>query len=81
MVEEDSSYLGEARGESDVSFCYRGEFKILRRRRQRKRQKSNRLNWQNNNSTRASRFFVHFFAVTARLRKTENALFHVLWRT
>ena len=25
-------------------------------------------------------FFVHFFAVTARLRR-ENALFHVLWRT
>ena len=68
MVEEGSSYLGEARGESDVSFCYRGEFKILRRRRQRKRQKSNRLNRQNNNSARASRFFVHFFAVTARLR-------------
>ena len=46
MVEEDSSYLGEARGESDVSFCYRGEFKILRRRRQRERQKSNKLNRQ-----------------------------------
>ena len=76
MVEEDSSYLGEARGESDVSFCYRGEFKILRRRRQRKRQKSNRLNWRNNNSTCALRFFPHFFAVTARLR-----LFHVLSRT
>jgi len=30
------------------------------------------LNWQNNNSTRASRFFVNFFAVTARLRY-ENA--------
>ena len=60
MVEEDSSYLGEARGESDVSFCYRGEFKILRRRRQRKRQKSNRLNWRNNNSTCASRFFFPF---------------------
>ena len=27
---------------------------------------------QNNNSARASRFFVHFFAVTARLRR-ENA--------
>ena len=23
------------------------------------------LDWQNNNSARASRFFVHFFAVTA----------------
>ena len=29
--------------------------------------KSNRLNRQNNVSARASRFFVHFFAVTARL--------------
>ena len=37
-----------------------------RRRRQRERQKSNRLKRQNNNSARASRFFVHFFAVTAR---------------
>ena len=27
------------------------------------------LDWQNNNFTRASRFFVHFFAVTARLRR------------
>ena len=40
-----------------------------RRRRQRERQKSNRLKRQNNNSARASRFFVHFFAVTARLRR------------
>ena len=38
------------------------------------------LNWQNNNFTRASRFFVHFFAVTTRLRR-ENAQIHVLWRT
>ena len=30
------------------------------------------LDLQNNNFTRASRFFVHFFAVTARLRR-ENA--------
>ena len=29
--------------------------------------KSNRLNRQNNDSAPASRFFVHFFAVTARL--------------
>ena len=29
--------------------------------------KSNRLNRQNNDSARASRFFVHFFDVTARL--------------
>ena len=37
------------------------------------------LDWQNN-FARASRFFVHVFAVTARLRR-ESALFHVLWRT
>ena len=29
--------------------------------------KSNRLKRQNNNSARASHFFMHFFAVTARL--------------
>ena len=29
--------------------------------------KTIRLDWQNNNFTRASRFFVHFFPVTARL--------------
>ena len=33
----------------------------------------------NVNETRASRFLVHFSAVTARLRR-ENTLFHVLWR-
>ena len=33
----------------------------------------------NNNFARASRFFVHFFTVNARLRR-ENALFHVLCR-
>ena len=40
--------------------------------RERERQISNGLNKQNNNSARPSRFFVHFFAVTARLRR-ENA--------
>ena len=30
------------------------------------------LDWQNNNFARASRFFVHVLAVTARLRR-ENA--------
>ena len=50
---------------------------MSRRRRQRERQKSNRLNSQDNKAARASRFFVHFFAVTARLRR-ENADFHVL---
>ena len=34
------------------------------------------LDWQNNNFARASRFFVHFFAVVARLRR-ETSQFHV----
>ena len=38
------------------------------------------VDWLNNNCARASRFFVHFFAVTARLRR-ENTWFHVLRRT
>ena len=44
--------------------------------------KSNRFNLdkQNNNFARASRFFVHFFAVVARLQR-ETAQFHVLSRT
>ena len=55
-----------------------GELKQRRRRRQRERQKSNRFKfWQNNNFARASRFFVHFFAVVARLQR-ESASFHVL---
>ena len=35
----------------------------LRLRRQRERQKRNKVNDQNNDSARASHFFVHFFAV------------------
>ena len=31
--------------------------------------KSNRFNQQKNNNSRASRFFVHFFAVPAQLRR------------
>ena len=49
--------------------------KIRRRRWQRELQKNNRINNQNNNFARASRFFVHLIAVTARLR-CENAIFH-----
>ena len=41
------------------------ELKQRYRRRQHAWQKSKGLDWQNNNSARASRFFVHFFAVTA----------------
>ena len=42
--------------------------------------KKARSNKQNHNSARASRFFVHFFAVTARIRR-ENAYVHVLWKS
>ena len=35
---------------------------------------------QNNNFARASRFFVHFFAVVARLRH-ETCQFHISWKT
>ena len=52
------------------------ELKQWRRRRQWERQKGNRLDQQNNNYARASRFFVHFLAVVARLQR-----FHVLSRT
>ena len=52
------------------------ELKQRGRRRQWERQKGNRLDQQNNNYARASRFFVHFLAVVARLQR-----FHVLSRT
>ena len=48
------------------------DFKIQRRGRQQERQKNNKFNKQNNNFASASRFFVHFFARFARLRR-ENA--------
>ena len=35
------------------------------------------LDWQNNNFARASRVFVHFFAVIAQLRR-EPSQFHAL---
>ena len=44
------------------------------RRRQRERQKVIGYDWQNTNSARASRIFVHFFAVTARLRRELGGL-------
>ena len=43
-----------------------------RLRRQRERQKSNGIKLANNNFARASRFFVYFLAVVARLQR-ENA--------
>ena len=50
---------------------------LRQRRRRRERQKSYRFILTNNNFARASRFFVHFFAVVARLQR-ESASFHVL---
>ena len=38
------------------------------------------FDWQNNNFARESRFFVHFFAVPAQVKR-ENTYFHVLSRT
>ena len=61
------------------SFSPTSQVRTRGRRPQRERDKSNRFNWQNNNFARASRFFVHFFAVTARLRR-ENAKFHDVQR-
>ena len=46
----------------------------LRRRRQGDRQKNKRFNKQNNNSTRASRFFVHSFAVPTQQRREMTTL-------
>ena len=51
---------------------------VIRELKQRGRQ-NNGLDWQSNNFARASRFFVHFFAVTVQLRR-ESSLFHVLRR-
>ena len=45
-----------------------GELQQRRRRPQRERQNSDRFNQQDNTFARASHFFVHFFAVTARLQ-------------
>ena len=50
--------------------------------RQRERETSKGLDKQNNNSARASRLFVHSFAVVARLRLESTVPnFHVLWKT
>ena len=53
---------------SDLKVPKNRDLTKLRRRRQGERQKGNRFNEQNNNSPPASRFFVHFFAVPAKLR-------------
>ena len=43
------------------------ELQHRRRQRQRGNQKSNTFNKQNHHSARTTHFFVHFFAITARL--------------
>ena len=63
----------------DGSQCIANNRKFKMRRR-RESQISNTFTRQNNNFARASRFFVHFFAVNCTTTR-ENALFHVLWRT
>ena len=55
-----------------VSVVVIEDFKIQRHGRQQERQKNNRFNKQNNNFTRASRFFYISLPVFARLRR-ENA--------
>ena len=55
-----------------MGYCARKVVETTATKRQREREKSNRLNNQNNKFARASRFFVNFFAVTARLPR-ENA--------
>ena len=57
-----------------ICFRYIRELKQRRRRRQRERQKTKQQLHQ------VSRFFVHFFAVIAWLRR-ETASFRVFWRT
>ena len=52
-------------------WSYQG-LKIQQRGRQQERQNNKRFNKQNNKFARASRFFVHFFPVFARLGR-ENA--------
>ena len=59
-------------GKSALRTRLKFPFKIRRRPRRRERQNGNRFSGQNNNFARASRFFVHFVAVTARLRR-ENS--------
>ena len=55
--------MTELRQEPLLIVIYITDLTKLRRRRQRERQKSTKFYEQNNNSARASRFFVHFFAV------------------
>ena len=72
-----TSLLPPARSDTPLKVSANNkELKQRGRRRRRERQKGNRLDQQNNNSARASRFFVHFLGLVARLQR-----FHVLSRT
>ena len=52
-----------------ISSFNRDLMKLQRRRTTRESQKGNIFNERNNNSTRALHLFVHFFAVSAQLRR------------
>ena len=71
---------------SNALLIINGDVKQRRRRRLRERKKKQTktktvgFDWQNNNFARESRFFVHFFAVPAQVKR-ENTYFHVLSRT
>ena len=72
--EFDFNVMKIAKGTKEVKLLRinRDLTKLRRRRRrqwQRGHQINNRFNEQKNNSARASRFFVHFFAVPAQLRR------------
>ena len=64
--------MTELRQEPRLIVIYIRDLTKLRRQRQRERQKSNKFYEQNNKSARASRFFVHFFAVPVYLRREET---------
>ena len=64
-VDTNDRHLGQCIGRLTVDSR---DLTKLRRRRQWERLKHNRFYEQNNNSARASRFFVNFFAVSEQLR-------------
>jgi len=70
--------MSPSRGKTSARMVPRGprpsQNRDRRQWRQRKRQKSNKFNNQNNNFAGASRFIVHFFAVTARVTTTWKCL-------
>ena len=71
FYQEEQFYLHWENSVSDGSQCIVNNRKFTMKRR-RESKKSNGLTRQDNNFARASRFFVYFFAVSARLQR-ENA--------